>query len=676
MAELAVLAIIQARMESSRFPGKVVEDFDGEPLIVNMYNRASKATMIDKTVVAVPYANKDSRLHEVLQSKGIPVFFGEPHDVQMRFIACATAYKAQTVVRLTADCPLIDWAVIDDVVAMHKASGSDYTSNTLPPTFPDGLDVEAFELDALVRSRSSGPSVRAIEHVTIDLRENDNFFRSNLLSPTDFSSLRWTIDYPSDLREILQTLPVAHRDMGWLDLVTKGFAGASNTNKVRNEGLLKSSGQKVWQRAKKAIPGGSMLLSKRPEMFLPEQWPSYYSKAKGVEVTDLDGNTYIDFSTMSVGACSLGYGNPKVDAAVCNAVSEGVMSSLNSPAEVDLAERLISLHPWSEMARFARSGGEANAIAVRIARAHTGKDKVAICGYHGWHDWYLAANLGRSDALDGYLLRGLEPRGVPTELAGTSVPFLYNNIASFEEALAQLEGKLAAVVMEPMRSQLPQDGFLQTIAKRCRDVGGVLVIDEVTSGLRYGFPGASARLGIEPDLAVYAKAMSNGFPFGVVVGRKPLMEASEASFISSSYWTDGVGTSAALAVLKRMEQEHLFDEIWARGTKFKKALEDVANRHPLCKISVSSMPTTPTFVFNLGSASGGAQQWYVREMLKRGIMASSFSYLMLAHSDQMLSRFLDACDESLGALSCALDRKGPDAFDFANVPSKGFARLA
>lgn len=430
-----------------------------------------------------------------------------------------------------------------------------------------------------------------------------------------------------------------------------------------------------WRRVKEVISGGTGLMSKRAEQFDADHWPTFFSRCEGCEVWDLNHRKFLDFAG-GVGSVLLGYADPHVNMAVRRRISRGNYCTLVNPEEYELAERLLDLHPWAGKVRFSRGGGEAMAVAVRIARAQTGRSGIAFCGYHGWHDWYLAANLGRSDALDGYLLRGLEPRGVPTELAGTSVPFLYNNIASFEEALAQLEGKLAAVVMEPMRSQLPQDGFLQTIAKRCRDVGGVLVIDEVTSGLRYGFPGASARLGIEPDLAVYAKAMSNGFPFGVVVGRKPLMEASEASFISSSYWTDGVGTSAALAVLKRMEQEHLFDEIWARGTKFKKALEDVANRHPLCKISVSSMPTTPTFVFNLGSASGGAQQWYVREMLKRGIMASSFSYLMLAHSDQMLSRFLDACDESLGALSCALDRKGPDAFDFANVPSKGFARLA
>lgn len=671
MAELAVLAIIQARMESSRFPGKVVEDFDGEPLIVNMYNRASKATMIDKTVVAVPYANKDSRLHEVLQSKGIPVFFGEPHDVQMRFIACATAYKAQTVVRLTADCPLIDWAVIDDVVAMHKASGSDYTSNTLPPTFPDGLDVEAFELDALVRSRSSGPSVRAIEHVTIDLRENDNFFRSNLLSPTDFSSLRWTIDYPSDLREILQTLPVAHRDMGWLDLVTKGFAGASNTNKVRNEGLLKSSGQKVWQRAKKAIPGGSMLLSKRPEMFLPEQWPSYYSKAKGVEVTDLDGNTYIDFSTMSVGACSLGYGNPKVDAAVCNAVSEGVMSSLNSPAEVDLAERLISLHPWSEMARFARSGGEANAIAVRIARAHTGKDKVAICGYHGWHDWYLSANLGYESNLDGHLLPGLSPAGVPRGLVGTSATFDYNDTSKLELLLRT--GEFAAVQMEVSRNFGPREGFLEEVRRLCSKYGAILIFDECTSGFRETLGGLHLKFGVDPDLAMFGKALGNGYAIAAVIGRGEVMEAAQDTFISSTFWTERLGPVAALATISEMTRQKSWELLPEQGRKVK-AIWRTAFEGKGIAIATSGIDALPAFRIEI-------EHWpvlrtlFIQEMLKRGFLTTSGFYSSTAHLDSHNAAYREALDEVSQIISKSL--KPEVALSKLNGPvaHSGFARL-
>jgi glutamate-1-semialdehyde 2,1-aminomutase len=430
-----------------------------------------------------------------------------------------------------------------------------------------------------------------------------------------------------------------------------------------------------WHRTKELISGGTGLMSKRAEQFDPEHWPTFFSRCEGCEVWDLEHRRFLDFAG-GVGAVLLGYADPYVNAAVQRRVSQGNYCTLVSPDEHELAELLLALHPWAGKVRYARGGGDAMGVAVRIARAETGRSGIAFCGYHGWQDWYLAANLGRTHALDGHLLPGLEPRGVPRELAGTAAPFRYNDLASFDEAIGQLEGNLAAVVMEPMRSQWPKEGFLETIAQRCRAAGAVLVIDEVTSGLRYGFPGASARLGLQPDLVVYAKAMSNGFPFGAVVGRKSLMEAGEASFISSSYWTDGIGTAAALAVLRRMQTENLFEEMWSRGLTFRSALEGVVARHPLCRVSVTSMPTTPTLAFDLGPATSGAQKQYVREMLQRGILAASFTYLMVAHSDDARARFLAAVDESLAALSLTISRDGLTSLTNPNAPRRGFARLA
>jgi glutamate-1-semialdehyde 2,1-aminomutase len=430
-----------------------------------------------------------------------------------------------------------------------------------------------------------------------------------------------------------------------------------------------------WRKAKDVISGGTGLMSKRAEQFDPEHWPTFFSRCEGCEVWDLEHRRFLDFAG-GVGAVLLGYADPHVNEAVQRRVARGNYCTLVNPDEYELAERLLALHPWAGKVRYARGGGDAMGVAVRIARAETGRSGIAFCGYHGWQDWYLAANLGRTHALDGHLLPGLEPRGVPRELAGTSAPFRYNDLQSFDQALSQLDGNLAAVVMEPMRSQWPHEGFLETVAQRCRAAGGVLIIDEVTSGLRYGFPGASARLGLYPDLAVYAKAMSNGFPFGVVVGRKGVMESAEASFISSSYWTDGVGTSAALAVLRRMERERIFDEMWSRGLKLRAALEQIAACYPLCRVAVSSMPTTPTLVFDLGAATVGVQQRYVREMLQRGVLAASFTYLMLAHSEDARARFLAACDESLAAVSLAISQEGLSGMTSAGTARRGFARLA
>jgi glutamate-1-semialdehyde 2,1-aminomutase len=434
-------------------------------------------------------------------------------------------------------------------------------------------------------------------------------------------------------------------------------------------------GPALWQRARTVIAGGTGLLSKRAEMFDARSWPAYFSRCTGCEVWDLNDRRYVDFAG-GVGAILLGYADPDVTAAVRRRLSLGTYCTLVNPQEVELAEQLLALHPWAGKVRYARGGGEAMAMSVRIARAATGRSGVAFCGYHGWHDWYLAANLGETDALNGHLLPGLEPRGVPRELKGTSVPFRYNDLASLDAALARLDGNLAAVVMEPMRSQLPQDDFIARVAARCRAAGAVFVVDEVTSGLRYGFPGAMTRLGIEPDLAVYAKAMSNGFPFGVVVGRGSIMDAADGSFISSSYWTDGVGPAAALAVLDKMQRLNVHETIWARGGKLQSQLRALAARHAVCKLTLGGMPATPTMTFGLGTDSSRAQTLYVRKMRERGFLVASYYYVMLAHGEDKVQSMLSAADETMDEIG-TLIVQGRLAEE-AGVPGgeRGFARLA
>jgi glutamate-1-semialdehyde 2,1-aminomutase len=410
-------------------------------------------------------------------------------------------------------------------------------------------------------------------------------------------------------------------------------------------------------------------------MFDERSWPAYFSRSSGCNVWDLNGQRYRDFAG-GVGAILLGYGDRDVDRAVGRRISAGTYCSLVNPQEVELAETLLSLHPWAGKVRYARGGGDAMSIAVRVARAATGRSGVAFCGYHGWHDWYLAANLGEKGALDGHLIPGLEPKGVPRELRGTSRPFKYNDLASLDEALAHLDGNLAAIVMEPMRSQTPKDDFLQKVKARAAAAGAVFVVDEVTSGLRYGFPGAMARLGIEPDVVVYAKAMSNGFPFGVVVGRDSVMQQATGSFISSSYWTDGVGTAAALAVLAKAKRLGLFELIWERGTKFQAGMREVVARHPRCALTVGGMPSTPTLTFGLGPDSPLAQTLYIRRMRERGFLVAGYSYMMLAQRDEDRSEMLEALDLTLAEVSRSIEQGTLETDSGVARGLRGFARLA
>ena len=435
------------------------------------------------------------------------------------------------------------------------------------------------------------------------------------------------------------------------------------------------SGPELWARAEKQIACGTGLLSKRAVSFDPATWPQYYSRCEGPFIWDSNGRRYLDF-TGGVGAILLGYSDPDVNAAVRRRVNLGSYCTLVSPDEVELAELLLSLHPWAHRVRYARGGGEALALAVRIARAATGRSGIAFCGYHGWSDWYLAANLGASDALDGHLLPGLEPLGVPRELAGTAIPFRYNDFASFEAALQKLDGKLAAVLMEPMRSEAPRDGFLEKIAAACHSAGGVYIIDEVTSGWRFGFPGACPTLRIEPDVVVYAKALSNGFPCAAIVGRGAVMDAANASFISSSYWTDGVGPAAALASIRKMQRVSAQEHVWNLGQTLQSGLRQIASNHPSLRIRVGGMPCAPSLSFDLGTNTQAAKTLYIRKLIQRGILASGQYYVMWPHTVDMVDTLLNALGEVCGELEAIQAAERLQSEAGSAVGQSGFARLA
>ena len=397
-------------------------------------------------------------------------------------------------------------------------------------------------------------------------------------------------------------------------------------------------GQELYEKAKKLIPGGTMLLSKRPEMFLPDHWPSYFSKAKGCKVWDLDGRELIDMSIMGIGTNSLGYGNDEVDAAVLETVKKGNMSSLNCPEEVYLAEKLIDMNPWADMVRFARSGGEANSIAIRIARAASGKDNVAICGYHGWHDWYLSANHNGGDDLSGHLIPGLSPKGVPKNLKNSVFPFHYNN---FEELLDIVENNNIGVIkMEVLRNFGPEDNFLQKVRDLATKKNIVLIFDECSSGFRETFGGIFKKFNIEPDMAMFGKTLGNGYAITAVVGKKSVMEAAQTSFISSTFWTERIGPTAALATLKVMEQEESWKKITETGIKMQKGWLQLAGVNNL-DITVSGISALTTYAFNSDNAAA-YKTLITQEMLKKGFLASTNFYACTEHTNEHLDLYFDA----------------------------------
>jgi len=434
-----------------------------------------------------------------------------------------------------------------------------------------------------------------------------------------------------------------------------------------------TTGPRLWEKAKTLIPGGNQLLSKRAERFLPGLWPSYYSRAKGCEITDLDGRRFIDFAQMGVGSCILGYADEDVNAAVIEAIQLGNMSTLNCREEVDLTELLLELHPWADMARYSRSGGEACAIAVRIARAASGKSGVAFCGYHGWHDWYLAANLGDSTGLDQHLLPGLLPGGVPRGLEGTAHPFEYNNIESLRELMTRLGDGIGVIIMEPERNTAPDPAYLRAVREIATRHGAVLIFDEVTSGFRMNCGGIHLLHGTDPDLAVFGKGMSNGFPLAAVLGRREVMEHALDTFISSTYWTERIGFTAALATLGKFREREVASHLIARGRQIIDGLQALAARHGL-PLQITGIEPLIYLRFDIG-APGIAQTYYAQEMLARGYLAGGAVYTTFAYTSEIIESFLNAADGVFGSLMTHHQRGTLENQLKGEVVHAGFKRL-
>lgn len=431
-------------------------------------------------------------------------------------------------------------------------------------------------------------------------------------------------------------------------------------------------GQELYVKAKTLIPGGTMLLSKRPEMFLPDHWPSYFSKSKGCTVWDLDGKKLLDMSIMGIGTNALGYGNEEVDAAVMETVKKGNMSTLNCPEEVYLAEKLIEINPWADMVRFARTGGEANSIAIRIARAASGKDNVAICGYHGWHDWYLSANHNGGDDLSAHLIPGLSPNGVPKNLKNTVFPFHYNN---YDELLNIVENNDVGVIkMEVMRNFGPEDNFLQKVRDLATRKNIVLIFDECSSGFRETYGGIFQKFGIEPDVVMFGKTIGNGYALTAVVGKKSVMEAAQNTFISSTFWTERIGPTAALTTLKVMKREKSWERITEIGRKMQKGWVKLADSHQL-DITVSGIAAMTTYAFN--SPNAAAYKTYItQEMLKKGFLASTHFYACTAHTEAHLDSYFEALEGIYATIAkCESEEMNIYSLLEGSVCHGGFKRL-
>ena len=610
---------IQARYNSSRLRGKVLKKIYRKSIIQIIYENLKKIKSIDGICVLIPDNKENIKLKKHLEINNIPFFLGNEKNVLSRFYKASNFFNADIIIRVTADCPFVDSQIIEKNLKYFKSHKFEYLSNCINRTFPDGLDFEIFKKKTLELSYRKVQNSFDKEHVTSYMRRNVKNYK-NISLDEDLSNIRVTLDTSKDF-ELIKKIFYFYKKTK-INLKDIKFYFKKKIKKL-------NSGQFLWREANKFISGGNSLYSKNPNLYLPDKWPTYYKKAKGCYIWDLDNKKYLDMTTMGIGTNVCGYSNKIIDREIRIAINKGTMSSLNCPEEVLLAKELLSIDKWAGKVKFARSGGEANAIALRLARAYTDSEKVAYCGYHGWHDWYLASNIGKKNSLFKY-------KGVPKSLKNTAFSFKYN---SFKEAKNLIiKKKIKIIFMEVVRNEMPKNNFLKKIRKLADDTGCVLIFDECTSGFRVCLGGVYKKFKVVPDLLIYGKSIGNGYPINVVVGKDKVMKSEKNTFISSTFWSDRIGPVAALATLKVMKQKNFFKSLVRNGKYIKKKWKEIAKKNNL-KIKVYGLDTLPRY--EILSKNWKSYRYFItEEFLKENILATSLIYLSNMHTINQINHYL------------------------------------
>jgi glutamate-1-semialdehyde aminotransferase/spore coat polysaccharide biosynthesis protein SpsF (cytidylyltransferase family) len=661
----AIVAVLQARCSSRRLPGKVLRPILGKPMLAHQIERILRSGRIDRLILATSTEASDDPLVSLGAQLGVSVHRGSLDDVLDRFYGAVKGLDVQHVVRLTGDCPLADPGVIDEVIDAHLTEGADYTSNALEPTWPDGLDVEVIKLGALRKAHTEATLTSDREHVTPYIYKHPALFKIvKHKQARDLSQLRWTVDEPVDFElvtAIYDALYPQNPRFGYTDVLrlieTRPELATMNTQHQRNAGYTASlqkegsmstryqKSEELLSRALKTIPLGSQTFSKSKTQYPFGVSPFFIERGKGSTVWDVDGNEYTDFIN-SLCSVNLGYCDPDVDQAVAEQLKKGVIFSLPHPLETLVAEKLRELVPCAEMTRFGKNGSDATAGAIRLARAYTNRDHVAVCGYHGWQDWYIGSTARN--------------RGVPKAVRELTHTFAYNDLGSLDAIFKAHPDGVAAVILEPMNVTDPKPGFLESVQKLCRDKGALLVFDETITGFRYNEGGAQKLFGVTPDLATFGKGMANGYPISAVAGRADVMKLMEEIFFSFTFGGETLSLAAALATMTKISSGKVIARMIETGTAVKSGVQELIGRHGLG--DVLSTAGHPTWSFLLFKDVAPYTQWHLKtlfmqETLARGVLTLGTHNISYAHSRDDVQKLLATYDAVFAVLADAVKSK-------------------
>jgi glutamate-1-semialdehyde aminotransferase/spore coat polysaccharide biosynthesis protein SpsF (cytidylyltransferase family) len=673
-----IAAIIQARMGSSRLPEKVMADIIGQPMLARILARLSICKKIDNLAVATSQLEQDQVIADFCAEAEIFCFQGSTLDLLDRYYQTAELLNADHIVRITADCPLLDPELVDLIIHKYLACPElDYASNTIIPTWPDGLDVEIFSFSALAQAWELAELPYEREHVTPFLKtgKNKEQKKFNNLNITcrqgDFSNYRWTVDTFADLEfirklykyipplagfsEICEIMKQTPELMNELSLSKKqirdqGFyISIFEQSEIKGVNMNFSKSHELKAKSEKLIPSGSQTFSKSPDQFIQPVSPVFIERGENSYVWDADDNKFIDY-ILALGPIILGYNHPVVTEAVTAQVQSGSIFSLPHRLEVEVAELLTHLIPCAEMVRFGKNGSDATAGAVRLARAYTGREIIACCGYHGWQDWYI-----------GSTTRNL---GVPGPVCDLIKPFTYNQISSLEEIFSKYPDQVAAVIMEPVSTIQPEKGFLKKIKQLCKDNKALLIFDEVITGFRLANGGAQEYFEVTPDLATYGKAMANGFPLSAIVGPRDLMKLFDDIFYSFTFGGEAVSLAAAKATIQFFLDNPVIKKLWSQGRKIHDGFNTISEKAGLLS-SIKSQGLPPRTVINFSHPDIDPlilRSLLQQEVIQRGVLAAGYHNICYTLSDADINYTLEVYASAMKTVKKAIDSGNPRSF--------------
>lgn len=651
-------------MGSSRFPGKALELLNNKPVLEWVLDAAKLIPTIDQVIIATTDSKTDLPIVDWCMQQQISVFTGSEPDVLSMYYDAAKEYKADVIVRVTDDCPLLDANIVGQVLYLVSSGEADYASNILPATWPNGLDCEAFTFKALEDAFKNAKRLSDREQVTPYIRNSQYQFKVKNVS-SSISNLhkhRWTVETKEDLEFIEKLVKNTKKNSSTFDYLQtlRKNPDIVQPNYKRNEGFDKSvknetaecvnfeNSNKLLERALETIPLGSQTFSKSYIQHPLNHAPLFLTHGMGAKVWDVDGNEYVDLVNGLLPVI-LGYNDIDVNNAIQTQLQKGVSFSLATELESELAELLCSIIPSAEKVRFAKNGTDVTSAAVRIARAYTGRDKIIVCGYHGWQDWYIGTTTRN--------------KGVPKAVSDLSISVPYNDLDRIESLLKTEE--YAGVIMEPCNISAPHPGYLENIKKLCEKFNSLLIFDEIVTGFRMAMGGAQEYFGITPHLSCFGKAMGNGMPISAIVGQNHIMKEMDEIFFSGTFGGESLSLAAAIATIKKMKSQRVIDYIWEKGKNLSEDVRGLIRDFDLDTF-IDLKGFAPWSVLTFSDSSHISQYlvktFFQKEMIKNGVLILGSNNISFSHTDAEIDKIKKAYKSTLKKIKQLTISENPQQF--------------